>query len=281
MELRLPQPLTPGSCVALVAPARFASPELLESAATTISDWGYEPVIAEETRARDRQFGGTDAQRASALNAAFRDPDVGAVWALRGGYGCTRLLPLLDGRALQTHPTWITGFSDITALHGWASGLGVAALHAPVASTLASTDASDVEALREVWRTGRPAAPQGSRRVVGGNLSVLYALLGTPHMPPLEGRWLLLEDLDEYLYHLDRMFVAFAQAGVFEAVEGVMVGTFTDLRDNTKAFGQAVDNPFGRTARDIIEEHVVGCGCAVEWDVPVGHGTRNAPLVLG
>lgn len=110
---------------------------------------------------------------------------------------------------------------------------------------------------------------------------MLYALLGTPYMPPLKGRWLLLEDLDEYLYHLDRMFVALAQAGVFEAVEGVMVGTFTDLRDNTKAFGQAVDNPFGRTARDIIEEHVIGRGCLVEWDVPVGHGTRNAPVVLG
>ena len=281
MKLRLPPPLTPGSRVALVAPARFASPELLESAATTISDWGYEPVIADETRSRHGQFGGTDAQRASALNSSFRDPSIGAVWALRGGYGCTRLLPLLDGQALQAHPTWITGFSDITALHGWASGLGVASLHAPVASTLTSTDASDVEALQGVWRTGRPASTQGLRRVVGGNLSVLYALLGTPHMPPLEGRWLLLEDLDEYLYHLDRMFVAMAQAGVFEAVEGVMVGTFTDLKDNTKAFGQAVDNPFGRTVRDIIEEHVLGCGCVVEWDVPVGHGARNAPLVLG
>lgn len=267
--------------MALVAPARFAASELLDSASSTLADWGYEPVIADETRARAGQFGGTDAQRASALNAAFNDPEIGAVWALRGGYGCTRILPLLDGEAFQTHPTWITGFSDITALHGWASGLGVASLHAPVASTLASTDAADVAAYREVWRTGQPSPTQGARRVVGGNLSVLYALLGTPYMPPLKGRWLLLEDLDEYLYHLDRMFVALAQAGVFEAVEGVMVGTFTDLRDNTKAFGQAVDNPFGRTARDIIEEHVIGRGCLVEWDVPVGHGTRNAPVVLG
>lgn len=281
MELRLPPPLTQGSRVALVAPARFATSELLDSASSTLADWGYEPVIADETRARAGQFGGTDAQRASALNAAFNDPEIGAVWALRGGYGCTRILPLLDGEAFQTHPTWITGFSDITALHGWAAGLGVASLHAPVASTLAATDAADVEAYREVWRTGQPSPTQGARRVVGGNLSVLYALLGTPCMPPLKGRWLLLEDLDEYLYHLDRMFVALAQAGVFDAVEGVMLGTFTDLRDNTKAFGQAVDNPFGRTARDIIEEHVIGRGCPVEWDVPVGHGTRNAPVVLG
>jgi muramoyltetrapeptide carboxypeptidase len=120
-----------------------------------------------------------------------------------------------------------------------------------------------------------------NRRVVGGNLSVLYAMLGTPFFPPVAGRWLLLEDLDEYLYHLDRMLVALAQGGVFDAVEGVMVGSFTDLKDNTKAFGQAVDNPFGRTVREMIEEHVVARGCRVEWDVPSGHGPRNAPLVLG
>ena len=281
VELRLPPPLMPGSRVALVAPARFATQALLESASGIVAEWGYEPVVANETRARQGQFGGTDAQRAAALNAAFRDPHVGAVWALRGGYGCARILPLLDGEALQTQPTWVVGFSDITALHGWTSGLGVASLHAPVASTLAATDASDVEALRNVLRTGQPAPNQGDRRVVGGNLSVLFALLGTPCMPPLEGRWLLIEDLDEYLYHLDRMLVALAQAGVFEAVEGVMVGAFTDLKDNTKAFGQAVDNPFGRTVREIIEEHVVARGCPVEWNVPVGHGARNAPVVLG
>jgi muramoyltetrapeptide carboxypeptidase len=87
--------------------------------------------------------------------------------------------------------------------------------------------------------------------------------------------------LDEYLYHLDRMLVALGQAGVFDEVEGVLVGSFTDLKDNTKAFGQAVDNPFGRTVREMVEEHVVARGCAVKWDVPTGHGPRNAPWVLG
>ena len=281
MSLRLPLPLEPGARVALVAPARFASLELIESTSELLASWGYKAVVSDETRSRDWQFGGTDAERAAAFNAALRDPGIGAVWALRGGYGCTRILPFLDGGALQAHPTWITGFSDITALHGWASGLGVASLHAPVASTITATDALDVAAMCEVWRTGKPTKVQGPRRVVGGNLSVLFALLGTPYMPPLHGRWLLLEDLDEYLYHLDRMFVAFAQGGVFDAVEGVMVGSFTDLKDNTKAFGQAVDNPFGRTVREMIEEQVVARGCRVEWDVPSGHGPRNTPLILG
>lgn len=281
MNLHVPPPLESGARVALVAPARFATPELIDSTSELLASWGYEATVPRETRSRDRQFGGTDAERAGAFNAALRDPSVAAVWALRGGYGCTRILPLLDGAALQASPTWITGFSDATALHGWASGLGVASVHAPVASTVPATEAQDVAALREVWRTGLPTSFQGARRVVGGNLSVLHALLGTPYMPPLEGRWLLLEDLDEYLYHLDRMFVALAQAGVFDAVEGVMVGSFTDLKDNTKAFGQAVDNPFGRTVNEMIEEHVVARGCRVEWDIPSGHGRRNTPLILG
>ena len=267
--------------MALVTPARFASPELIDAASNLLTSWGLDPVVPTQTTLRERQFGGTDAERAEALNAAFRDPDISAVWALRGGYGCTRLLHLLDGSALQANPTWITGFSDLTALHGWASGLGVASLHAPVASTVPTTDPADVEAFRQVWRTGQPAAHQGARRVVGGNLSVLFAMLGTPSMPPLKGRWLLLEDLDEYLYHLDRMLVALGQAGVFDEVEGVLLGSFTDLKDNTKAFGQAVDNPFGRTVREMVEEHVVARGCAVEWAVPTGHGPRNAPWVFG
>ena len=279
--LHLPPALTEGSRVALVTPARFASPALIAAASDLLTFWGFDPVVPTQTTLRDRQFGGTDAERAEALNAAFRDPEISAVWALRGGYGCTRLLPLLDGAALQANPTWITGFSDITALHGWASGLGVASLHAPVASTVPTTDPADVDAFRQVWRTGAPAASQGARRVVGGNLSVLFAMLGTPSMPPLEGRWLLLEDLDEYLYHLDRMLVALGQAGVFDEVEGVLVGSFTDLKDNTKSHGQETDNPFGRTVREMVEEHVVARGCAVEWDVPTGHGPRNAPWVLG
>ena len=281
MNLRMPPPLEPGSRVALVAPARFASSDLIDSTSQLLASWGYEAVVSDETRQRDRQFGGTDNERATAFNAALRDPSVRAIWALRGGYGCTRILPLLDPDALQADPTWITGFSDITALHSWASRLGVASLHAPVASTLPSTEEKDVTAFRDVWRMGKPTPFQGDRRVVGGNLSVLYAQHGSPHMPPLEGRWLLLEDLDEYLYHLDRMFVALAQSGVFDAVEGVMVGSFTDLKDNTKAFGHDVDNPFGRTVREMIEEHVVARECRVEWDVPSGHGPRNTPLVLG
>ena len=273
--------MKPGAKVALVTPARRASQEVVDAASAAVRSWGFDPVQHSDTNQPHGQFGGTDAQRAMALNAAFADPDVGAVWALRGGYGCTRLLPHLDAQVLRDNPTWIVGFSDVTALHGWANQADVASLHAPVASTLASTDDDDVAALVEVLKTGEPTLDQLDRAVVGGNLSVLYAMLGTPHMPPLEDKWLLLEDLDEYLYHLDRMLVAFTQAGVWGQVAGVMVGSFTDMRDNTVAHGQSVDNPFGMTAEEILASHLGPANCPVEWDVPAGHGARNAPFILG
>ena len=248
--------MKPGAKVALVTPARHASQEVVDAASAAVRSWGFDPVLHPDTNQPHGQFGGTDAQRAAALNAAFADPEIGAVWALRGGYGCTRLLPHLDAQTLRDNPTWIVGFSDVTALHGWANQAGVASLHAPVASTWASTDDDDGAALVEVLKTGEPTLDQLDRAVVGGNLSVLYAMLGTPHMPPLEGKWLLLEDVDEYLYHLDRMLVAFTQAGVWGQVAGVMVGSFTDMRDNTVAHGQSVDNPFGKTAEEILASHL-------------------------
>lgn len=276
-DLLVPPPLQRGDKVALVAPARWASDEVIAAGVAQCEAWGFEAVVHPSTRNRYGQFGGTDDQRSEALNQALRDPEVRAVWALRGGYGCTRLLPRLDVEALRNDPTWVVGFSDVTALHGWATGAGVASLHGPVVSTLSSTNAGDIAALHKALTT--PHAVR--RRVVGGNLSVLYAMLGTPYFPPVAGRWLLLEDLDEYLYHVDRMLVALGQAGVFDAAEGVLVGSFTEMRDNTRAFGQATDNPFGRTVREMVDEHVVARGCRVEWDVPSGHGQRNAPVVLG
>jgi len=109
---------------------------------------------------------------------------------------------------------------------------------------------------------------------------VLYSLLGTPYFPDVSGCWLLLEDLDEYLYHLDRMFNSLKLAGVFHEVHGLIMGAFSDLRDNTIADGQSVDNPFGRGVQTMIQEHVPA-GKPVVWDAPVGHGRENVPVVLG
>jgi muramoyltetrapeptide carboxypeptidase len=271
-----PKPLQPGDKIQLVAPARFATSTAIEEAAQDVTAAGFTPVLTEGLPARDGQFGGSDAHRAAELNAAFRDPSIRAVWAMRGGYGCARLLPLLDAEAFRADPTWIIGFSDITALHGWADRQGVAALHAPVATTYARTENKEA-----MWaKLMAPAAATDQPAVVGGNLSVLYSLLGTPYFPEVTGRWLLLEDLDEYLYHIDRMLCALRLAGVFERAHGLLMGSFSDLHDNTIASGQTADNPFSRSVPEMVAEHVPA-GLPVVWDVPVGHGDRNDAVVLG
>ena len=327
--LRLPRPLVPGDAIALVTPSRFADDATWDAAAAAIRAAGFTPVLPPApSRPRDGSLGGSDAERAVALNAAFRDPSIRAVWALRGGYGAARLLPLLDPAPFRADPTWIVGFSDITALHAWAAAQGVGALHASVALTLDRVPPADRAALwtalvaasplevagvagsegaasplevavpaldygtsnldlesgaaafsaaerRLDPESGAAAFSAAERRlcpVTGGNLSVLYSLLGTPWFPEVRGRWLFLEDLDEYMYHLDRMFCAFRLAGVFEEVAGVALGGFTELHDH--------EVPFGRDLAGIVRDHVPE-GVPVVWGVPAGHGDRNAPLVLG
>ena len=116
--------------------------------------------------------------------------------------------------------------------------------------------------------------------IVGGNLSVLYSLMGTPYFPDCSDSYLFIEDLDEFLYHIDRMMVSLKLSGVFQQAKGLIVGSFTDLKDNTKEFGQEVNNPFGLGYKEIINKHVPE-GYLVRFDMPMGHGERNYPIILG
>lgn len=279
LERKLPEFLKEGDRIALVAPARFASAELIKNAAEGISAAGYEPVIFEGLDSAENQFGGSDEHRASLLNKAFADSSIRAVLALRGGYGTGRLLPLLDSKAFIQDPPWIIGFSDITALHAWANNLGVASIHAPVASTFSSTHHEDLTALWSILE-GKPVKRLAPGTIVGGNLSVLYSLMGTPYFPNLDGCHLILEDLDEFLYHIDRMMLSLRLSGNFEKIASIMFGEFLDLKDNTKEFNQSIDNPFGRTIEEILTDHLPQ-DCPHTFNMPVGHGTRNFPVLLG
>ena len=156
--LHLPPALTEGSRVALVTPLHvIASPELIDAASNLLTSWGLDPVVPTQTTLRDRQFGGTDAQRAEAHERRVSRPRhlrrVGASW---GGTDAPGSCPCSTDRPFRRNPTWITGFSDITALHGWASGLGVASLHAPVALDDSYDERPGRRRVRQVWRTGKP-----------------------------------------------------------------------------------------------------------------------------
>ena len=277
---QIPKALQPGDGVLLAAPARFVTAEQVVAAEAHVRAAGFTPIVYDGLLERAGQFGGSDAHRSNYLNAGFADAQVRAIWAMRGGYGCGRLLPLLDADAFAADPTWLVGFSDITALHGWAQVQGIASLHAPVASTYGQASARIQQGMWQALEQKEDGREAGETAVVGGNLSVLYSLLGTPYFPPIEGAWLLLEDLDEYLYHVDRMLLAFRLAGVFDRVRGVLVGGFTDLHDNTIADGQAVDNPFGQDVRQMLAEHVPA-NTPVVQGISVGHLADNESVILG
>ena len=277
---QIPKALQPGDSVLLAAPARFVTAEQVASAEAHVRAAGYTPVVYDGLLERAGQFGGSDAHRTNYLNAGFADEQVRAIWAMRGGYGCGRLLPLLDANAFAADPTWLVGFSDMTALHGWAQVQGIASLHAPVASTYGQGSESTRQGMWQALEQQEDRREANAPAVVGGNLSVLYSLLGTPYFPPVEDAWLLLEDLDEYLYHVDRMLLAFRLAGVFDRVRGVLLGSFTDLHDNTIADGQAVDNPFGQDVRQMLAEHVPAA-TPVVYGISVGHLAENESVILG
>ena len=275
---KMPDPLQPGDHVMLAAPARFVTKAQVDAAIQAIEEAGFTAVMPEGLLAQQGQFGGSDAHRARVMNQGFESQEIKAIWVMRGGYGCARILPLLNQQAFSDAPTWIMGFSDATALHAWANRLAVMTLHAPVANTFSPSAAWEKQAFWKSLTT--PQLGGKESRVVGGNLSVLYSLMGTPYFPDLKGNWLLIEDLDEYLYHLDRMMLAFRLAGILDEVKGVLVGSFTQLHDNTIASGQSTDNPFGQTMEEIIVSHVPS-NKPIHWNLPIGHGTENVPVVLG
>ncbi len=279
--LRIPAFLKPGDQIALVSPSRFAEPEQIISAQTFAAAHGWELVLAPGLGDSDGQLGGTDDARASQINWALEQPSVRALWGVRGGYGAVRAVDLVDWSLLDRDPKWLVGFSDFTVLLSETFSRGVASMHGPMSIQLARNATPDsFQALADAWNgspwtlSGRTKAPDFSvsAPLVGGNLSVLYSLLGSRSFPDLRGCILALEDLDEYHYHLDRMMQALRRAGIFDGVRAVVAGDFSDLKDH--------ERPFGRSWSQILRE-------AVPIEVPViehlgfGHENRNLTFIHG
>jgi muramoyltetrapeptide carboxypeptidase len=283
-QMPAPPPLRRGDLVAITCPARKATRDDLAHAVELLESWGLRVRLGATVGAVDRQFGGPDALRAEDLGRQLADPEVRAVFCARGGYGCARLLPLLDPAPLRADPKWLVGFSDVTALLAWADRqTDVATLHAPMPCTFAGTTPEALEHLRQHLFGRRPGLAAGAHplnragrargRLVGGNLSVLYSLRGTPGFPDLNGAVLFLEDLDEYRYHVDRMALNFSLGGLWSGLAGLAVGGLTDMRDNAV--------PFGREAADIVAEHAAGFPFPVGFGLPAGHVADNRALLFG
>jgi muramoyltetrapeptide carboxypeptidase len=281
-SFRKPHTVRPGDSVAIVAPAGPFDRAALEAGAAILSK-RYQVRYDERIYSRERYLAGDDNRRFAELTSALADPDIKAVFCARGGYGAMRLLPRLASWAAE-HPLALKpliGFSDITALHQWFQSNGIASIHAPVLTQLGRVPVDSPQRLFSLLESTVPAEPLAGTEtyvggtvegpLLGGNLSVFTRLLGTPYMSPLEGGVLLLEDLSEQPYRLDRMWTHLELAGVFRKVRGVVLGQFIgcEPRDG------------GYTAADVLRDLAAATGVPCAAGFPIGHGDVNEAVPLG
>lgn len=237
----------------------------------------YAPVFTERIFAQTRYLAGPDDERLAELQSALDDDSIRAVFAARGGYGAQRLLPRLR---LGAKP--LVGFSDVTALHAAAQRAGLRSVHAPVLTQLGAQPPGIAERLFELLE-GRPVTPLGAAAtlvpgtaegpLVGGNLAVLAALAGTPYLPPSAGAVLLLEDVGERPYRIDRLLTQLRQARFLDGIAGIVLGDFTDCEEPKAACGY--------TSRDVLASLAAEVGVPCAAGFPIGHGAVNHPVVLG
>jgi muramoyltetrapeptide carboxypeptidase len=276
--------LAPGQRVAVVATARKVSAAELDFTRQTLRGWGLEVVLGASIGAASHQFGGTDELRRRDLQQQLDDPSIRAIFCARGGYGTARLVDELDFRAFAEHPKWVAGFSDITVLNSHLLRLGYQSLHGvmPVLfgqaggeTALASLRAALFGEALTYKAAVHPLNRLGSAtgELVGGNLSLLHTSTGTSSQASFAGRILFLEDLDEYLYHIDRMLLHLHRSGQLAGLAGLVVGHFSQMRDNAV--------PFGQTAYEIIDHYAQRYAFPVGYGFPVGHEADNRALVVG
>jgi muramoyltetrapeptide carboxypeptidase len=241
-------------------------------------------VLGKSVFMEDHQFAGDDNTRAKDFQNMLDNKNIKAIIAARGGYGTVRMIDKLNFKKFKKYPKWIIGYSDITVLHNHISRhCNTETLHASMPINFLTNEPAALQSLRDVLQgntlsysfhsdfENKPGKTKGI--LTGGNLSVLYSLSGTPSDLDTEGKILFIEDLDEYLYHIDRMLMQLKRSGKLKNLKGLLVGGFTDMKDNTV--------PYGKTAYEIIYEHVKEYNFPVAFNMPAGHIPNNHALIMG
>ena len=279
----IPPFLKAGDTVALVCTARKFFPEDAKPAIDLLESWGLKVKLGNTIGLDNCQLGGTDNERAADFQAQLDDENVKAIWCARGGYGTVRIIDALDFTKFKKHPKWIMGFSDVTVLHSQLNIERVASLHSIMPFTVPNAPEEVKETLRKALfgETISYSIPSksydvkgtASGELVGGNISILYSLLGSKSAIDTKDKILFIEDLDEYLYHIDRMMYNLKRNGYFENVKGIIVGSMTDMHDN--------EIPFGHNEVQIITEIAKENRIPIAFEFPAGHQSDNRTLILG
>ncbi len=291
-QFLLPPYLKQGDKIGITSPAGHISMESLQPAVQQIQSWGYQVVYGNTIGKRDFNFGGTDKERCEDLQAMLNRRDLAAIMCARGGYGAVRLIDKLDFSALKKYPKWLIGFSDITVIHSHlARNQRIASIHSKmcnsfpddwqkadpvqVATILSIRDALSGAAMK-YQVTPHPAnkTGKGTGPLVGGNMKTLESLIGTHSDLPVSGAILFLEDTNEYLYSIDRMFRHLQRSGKFKGLEGLVIGGFKVKPDDP-------GEEFGRNFYEIVSELIRDVPYPVCFNFPVGHQKDNFALKCG
>ena len=277
-----PPYLKKGDTIALVATARKNIDDNLKPAIEWLHNWGLEVVIGTTIGLDNNQLAGTDEQRAGDFQAQMDNPNIKAIWCVRGGYGTVRMIDLLDFTKFKQNPKWIIGFSDVTVLHNHLNTMGYKSIHGimPISSK-ASEEAKETlhkalfgEKLSyKIDSSSMNRIGVANGEMVGGNLSILYSLLGSKSAINCDNKILFIEDLDEYLYHIDRMMLNLKRCGCLENLNGIVVGAMTKMKDN--------DIPWGKNALEIIDDVTKDLKIPIIYNFPAGHIADNRALILG
>lgn len=275
--------LQKGDTVAIVSTARKNLEDNLKPSIDLLKSWGLNVKIGSTIGLDYHQLAGTDAQRAADFQEQMDNPNIKAIWCVRGGYGTVRIIDLLDFTKFKQNPKWIIGFSDVTVLHSHLNRMGIQSIHAtmPISIPRATTEAK--ESLRKAL-FGEPLEYKFScdilnhlgtakGELVGGNLSILYSLLGSESAIDCTNKILFIEDLDEYLYHIDRMMLNLKRNGCLSSLRGMIIGGMTKMNDN--------EIPWGKNAFEIIEEVTKNLNIPIIYNFPAGHIQDNRALIMG
>ncbi|WP_294287001.1 LD-carboxypeptidase [uncultured Chryseobacterium sp.] len=292
-DIIFPKALKKGDKIAVISPAGSVEPAQLEQGIEMIRKRGYEPVLGEHLYTKfsnGYSYAGTEEERLKDMNRALNDPEISAVWASRGGYGCQHLIHGLDLKGFAKSPKWYIGYSDNTVIQSYLLKKGFASIHGQTikTSSFGVTDESydlifDIlngslpEYILKPHQNNKPGSIQGE--LVGGNLALIYALLGTRYSFDFKDKILFIEDIGENFYALDRMMMSLELAGVFAKISGLIIGGMTNMGDEkeNKQYGESFDD----FAYQLISERIAKYDFPVIFGFPNGHIKDNMPLIIG
>ncbi|MEK0423107.1 MAG: hypothetical protein RLZ95_1017 [Bacteroidota bacterium] len=280
-----PQNLQAGDLIGMVCPAGTIPLEKVQKCVETLTSWGYTVKLGTTVGGKYFTYAGTDAERTADLQEMMDDKNVKAIICARGGYGLSRIIDSLDFTNIIAHPKWVVGFSDITVLHAALQKKGIMSIHGPMAAAFSKGPEGEpyIQALKSILSGQKTSYEASAHRynqlgmvkapMIGGNLCLIAHLIGSQNSLETQGKILFLEDIGEYHYNLDRMVIQMKNAGLLNGLAGLIVGGFSEMRDEPTDFGAG--------AFEIIQSHIKEYTYPICYDFPVSHSLPNYPLKEG